>query len=192
MILCDSSIRKALDSGWLKCDPAPSDEQIQPASLDLRLSGKFKRFSRELSAHSYVVNISTFDAKMGMVDTEIAEGGFFRIKPNEFWLASTVEYVTLPADLLGTLHGRSSLARLGLIIHSAGYIDPGFSGTITLELANVGPHTLEIPIGWRIGQLSFELLDHPAEKPYGVKPNSKYQGQVGPTESKSRNDRNKT
>jgi len=189
MILCDSSIRKALDSGWLKCDPAPSDEQIQPASLDLRLSGHFKRFSRELSAHSYVVNLSTWDAATGMKDVVVEEGDYFRIKPNEFWLASTVEKVTLPPDLLGTLHGRSSLARLGLIIHSAGYIDPGFSGTITLELANVGPHTLEIPIGWRIGQLSFELLDHAAEKPYGVKPNSKYQGQVGPTASMAHNDR---
>jgi dCTP deaminase len=120
---------------------------------------------------------------------EAFEADHLILGPHQFCLGSTAERVRLPADLRGVLYGRSSLARLGLVVHTvAGNLDPGFDGQITLELLNVGSRTLKIPAGWRVAHVSFEELDKAAAQPYGLKRNSKYQGQEGATASRIKND----
>lgn len=188
MILRDESIREALKSGRIGCTPEPLPAQIQPASLDLRLGTLFYKFKRGVTHGNPrgVIDVTDFDASKEMYPYE---SDHLEIDSGEFILGSTVECVTLPADLRGCLHGRSSLARLGLVVHvTAGYIDPGFSGSITLEFANLGPRILKIPKDTRIGQLSFEEMDGPALLPYGMKPNSKYQGQKHTAPSRLSND----
>jgi len=188
MILRDESIHAALKSGRIGCAPEPLAHQIQPASLDLRLGTIFYKFlpGRTHGNLRGTIDVTTFDAEHGMYKYEEE---YLEILPGEFILGSTVECITLPADLRGCLHGRSSLARLGLVVHvTAGYIDPGFSGSITLEFANLGPRALKVPKDTRIAQLSFEEMDGPAAMPYGKKPNSKYQDQKHTAPSRIGND----
>jgi dCTP deaminase len=181
MILSDRTIRAELDAGRIVIDPL--DEQcIQPSSVDLRLDRLFRVFLNH--------TMPVIDVKEDLEDltrlVEIAEGEAFILHPGEFVLGSTYERVTLPDDLVGRIEGKSSLGRLGLLIHStAGFIDAGFSGYLTLELSNVANLPITLYPGMKIGQVSFLRMTTPADVPYGsARVGSKYQGQRGPTPSR--------
>ncbi|HEX2051574.1 MAG TPA: dCTP deaminase [Actinomycetota bacterium] len=181
MILSDRDIRAALAAGRIGIEPC-DDADVQPSSVDLRVDRYFRTFHN----HRYRV----IDVKEEMDDlteaVEVAEDEAFVLHPGEFVLGSTREYVRLPDDLVARLEGKSSLGRLGLLIHStAGYVDPGFEGHLTLELSNVANLPITIYPGMKIGQISFFRLTSAAENPYGSDAvGSKYQGQRGPTPSR--------
>ena len=181
MILSDRDISAAIESGRIGLDPY-DPQAIQPSSVDLRVDRFFRTFSN--SRHPYI------DVKIAMDDltevVEVKEEEAFILHPGEFVLGSTAEYVKLPNELVARLEGKSSLGRLGLLIHStAGYIDPGFEGHLTLELSNVANLPITIYPNMKIGQISFFQLTSPAENPYGSGAvGSKYQGQRGPTPSR--------
>ncbi len=180
MILSDGSIRKALADGRIAIDPL-HDDAIQPASLDIRLGSSFRVFANH--RHPYIDVRAPQDDLTELVEVEGDDP--FVLHPGEFVLGTTLESIALGHDVVARLDGKSSLGRLGLLIHStAGIIDPGFSGTITLELSNVATLPIAIYPRMKIGQFVFEQLDAPAERPYGSPElNSKYQGQSGPTAS---------
>src|SRR4249919_613696 len=163
MILSDRDIRAAIESGRITIDPY--DERcIQPSSVDIHVDSQFRVFAN--SRYPYI------DVKQEMPElTELVEvkpDEPFILHPGEFVLGSTLERVGIPNDLVARLEGKSSLGRLGLLIHStAGFIDSGFTGNITLELSNVANLPITIYYGMPIGQLSFMRLDRPVEKPYG-------------------------
>ena len=181
MILSDGSIRRALADGRLIIDPL-EDAQIQPASVDVRLGPDFLVFRN----HSVEV-IDPFDRPEDLNDQiHVPNGAAFVLHPGEFVLGTTVEAIGLPDDLVARVEGKSSLGRLGLLIHAtAGFVDPGWpKGQITLELSNVATLPIKLWPGMRIGQLSFHTLDAAAERPYGhADLNSKYVGQTGPVAS---------
>lgn len=180
MILSDGTIREALASGRIGIDPL-EDGAIQPASVDIRLHPAFRVFAN----HRYRA-IDPKAAQLDLTDRiEVTEGEPFVLHPGEFVLGSTLERISLPDDLVARLEGKSSLARLGLVIHStAGFVDPAFSGEVTLELSNVATLPILLYPGMRIAQVAFFALDRPAERPYGSEGlGSKYQGQSGPTAS---------
>ncbi|MFQ5947765.1 MAG: dCTP deaminase [Acidimicrobiia bacterium] len=180
MILSDRSIKEAVETGRIVIDPF-DEEFVQPSSIDLRVDRYFRVFEN----HRYPF----IDPKRPQVDLthEVAadEDQPFMLHPGEFVLGSTLEAVKLGDDIVARLEGKSSLGRLGLLIHStAGFVDPGFQGHLTLELSNVSKLPIAIYPGMKIGQLSFYELSSPAENPYGSAPTgSKYQGQRGPTPS---------
>lgn len=154
-----------------------SPANVEPASYDLTLDGDYYRtINTGLEPGS--IDLATGETQ-GVKGQHVTNRERMWIKPNEFILATTVETVHMPANLLARLEGKSTLARQGLIVHvTAGFIDPGFQGKITLELKNISPHNLVLHQGMRIGQLVFEPLDHPAQHPYGSdKLNSHYQHQ---------------
>ena len=182
MVLSDRTIRRLLDEGRIGIEPY-DESLLQPSSLDVRVDRFFRVFRN--SRYPYI------DVKEPMEDlTELVEVADedqpFILHPGEFVLGSTLERVTLPDDLVARLEGKSSLGRLGLLIHStAGFIDPGWDGHVTLELSNVANLPITLYVGMRIGQLSFVQLSEPAETPYGADAiGSKYQGQEGPTPSR--------
>ncbi len=180
MILSDGTIREALESGRIGIDPM-LDDAIQPSSVDVRLGDTFRVFAN----HRYPF----IDVKQPQPDlTELVEVGDdpFVLHPGEFVLGSTLERITLADDVVARLEGKSSLARLGLVIHStAGFIDAGFDGDVTLELSNVATLPILLYPGMKIAQFAFFELDRPAERPYGSREaGSKYQGQSGPTASR--------
>ena len=181
MILSDGTIRRLLDEGRLIIDPI-EDAQIQPASVDVRLGPEFLVFRN----HTTEV-IDPYDKPADLNErVRVPDGTAFILHPGEFVLATTVEAIGLPDDLVARVEGKSSLGRLGLLIHAtAGFVDPGWPrGQITLELSNVATLPIKLWPGMRIGQLSFHTLDAPAERPYGhVDLNSKYVGQSGPMAS---------
>jgi len=182
MLLSDRDIRAELAAGRVKVEPF-EEKMVQPSSVDVRLD----RFFRVFENHKY----ESIDPSIEQAELtrEIAVGSdeFFILHPGEFVLASTYEVITLPDDIAGRLEGKSSLGRLGLLTHStAGFIDPGFSGHITLELSNVANLPVKLFPGMKIGQLCLIKLSSPAEHPYGsALYGSRYQGQRGPTASKS-------
>ena len=184
MIFSDRSIRDAVDTGKIVIDPyEPS--YVQPSSVDLRVGDGFRIFAN----HKY----SEIDPRSPQEDlTSLVEVGdeAFMLHPGEFVLGSTLERVKLGDDVVARLEGKSSLGRLGLLIHStAGFIDPGFEGHITLELSNVATLPIAIYPGMKIGQISFYQMTTAAEFPYGSPElGSKYQGQSGPTASRSHHD----
>jgi dCTP deaminase len=185
MIFSDRSIREAVESGSIQIDPfEPSF--VQPSSVDLRVGGAFRVFVN----HRY----SEIDPRSPQQDltqlVEVSEDEPFMLHPGEFVLGSTLERVKLGEDIVARLEGKSSLGRLGLLIHStAGFIDPGFEGHITLELSNVATLPIAIYPAMKIGQISFYQMTTPAERPYGsTELGSKYQGQSGPTASRSHQD----
>lgn len=161
----------------------PFDQaMIQPCSVDLKIDRHFLVFPNHLRPYIDVkTDVSDLVRAVSMKEDEP-----FILHPGEFVLAQTLEYVVLPDDLVGRLEGKSSLGRLGLLIHqTAGLIDPGFSGTITLELSNVASLPITIYSGMPVGQITFEELDQPAERAYGsAEAGSKYQGQTRPTASR--------
>ena len=181
MILSDRTIREHLASGRVEIDPS-GDEFIQPASVDVRLD----RFFRVFLNHTMPV----IDVKKNLEEltrlVEIDEGNSFVLHPGEFVLGSTFERIALPDDIVARIDGKSSLGRLGLLIHStAGFIDPGWNGHITLELSNVANLPITLYPGMKIGQISFLTMTTPADVPYGSSAlGSKYQGQRGPTPSR--------
>jgi dCTP deaminase len=175
MVLSDRTIREELASGRLVIDPF-DESLLQPSSVDLRVDGDFRVFHNNRRAY-----IDVREANDDLTEVvSIPDGEAFILHPGEFVLGSTAERVALPDDLVARLEGKSSLGRLGLLIHStAGYIDPGFDGTITLELSNVARLPISIYPGMAIGQISFLQMSTPVDKPY----QGKYQGQSGPTAS---------
>ena len=182
MLLSDRDIRSEIQSGRVSVEPF-DEAMIQPSSVDVRLD----KFFRVFENHKYsVIDPSIEQAEL--TREVVAEGDeAFILHPGEFVLASTYEVITLPDDIAGRLEGKSSLGRLGLLTHStAGFIDPGFSGHITLELSNVANLPVKLYPGMKIGQLCLIKLSSPAEHPYGSAIYaSRYQGQRGPTPSRS-------
>ena len=182
MLLSDRDIKAEVDAGTLGIEPF-DEAMVQPSSVDVRLDGLFRVFDNSRYTH--------IDPKLQQDElttlVEPAEGEPFVLHPGEFVLGSTLELTTLPNDLAGRLEGKSSLGRLGLLTHStAGFIDPGFSGHITLELSNVANLPITLWPGMKIGQLCLFRLSSPAINPYGSSTlGSKYQGQRGPTPSKA-------
>ena len=182
MLLSDRDIAAEIKNGRVKVEPFEA-KMIQPSSVDVRLD----RFFRVFENHKYPhIDPSVEQSELTReVSTDGSEP--FVLHPGEFVLASTYEVITLPDDIAGRLEGKSSLGRLGLLTHStAGFIDPGFSGHITLELSNVANLPVKLFPGMKIGQLCLIKLSSPAEHPYGSAIyGSRYQGQRGPTPSKS-------
>ena len=180
MVLSDRTIRRLVDEGRIGIEPF-DPSLMQPSSLDVRVDRYFRVFRN--SRYPYI------DVKVEQEElTELvqADEEAFILHPGEFVLGSTLERVTLPDDLVARLEGKSSLGRLGLLIHStAGFIDPGWDGHVTLELSNVANLPITIYPEMKIGQLSFVQLTEAAEHPYGSEGiGSKYQGQRGPTPSR--------
>jgi dCTP deaminase len=181
MILSDVTIREEIKAGRIQIDPF-DESCIQPSSVDLHVDAQFRVFAN--SRYPYI------DVRREMPDltelVEVAEGDPFILHPGEFVLGSTLERIGIPDDMVARLEGKSSLGRLGLLIHStAGYVDPGWDGYLTLELSNVANLPITIYPAMKIGQISFFRLSTPAERPYGSShTKSKYQGQRGPTASR--------
>jgi dCTP deaminase len=182
VLLSDKDIRTEIDNGRVRVDPyEPS--MVQPSSIDVRLD----RFFRVFENHRYP-HIDPAVEQPDLTRLVEPEGDdAFILHPGEFVLASTYEVITLPDDVASRLEGKSSLGRLGLLTHStAGFIDPGFSGHVTLELSNVATLPIKLWPGMKIGQLCLFRLTSPAEFPYGSQQyGSRYQGQRGPTASRS-------
>jgi len=184
MILSDKDIKEYIESGKIKINPVPDFEiQLGPASLDVRLDNIFRVFNHTQIPYIDPKNKSTFENLTEVI--KIEENKPFVLQPGQFILASTLEEVELPDDIGARIEGRSSWGRLGIIVHStAGYIDPGFKGKITLEMSNIGMLPVLLYPGMRICQLSFEKLSSPAQKPYPQKKDAKYFGDQLPQESK--------
>lgn len=182
MLLSDRDIKAEIDAGRVKVEPFDG-AMIQPSSVDVRLD----RFFRVFENHKYSVIDPSIEQPDLTREVAVEANEEFILHPGEFVLASTYEIITLPDDIAGRLEGKSSLGRLGLLTHStAGFIDPGFSGHITLELSNVANLPVKLFPGMKIGQLCLIKLSSPAENPYGsALYGSRYQGQRGPTASKS-------
>ncbi|MFJ1753814.1 dCTP deaminase [Kitasatospora sp. NPDC088134] len=182
MLLSDKDIRTEIDNGRVVIDPF-DPSMVQPSSIDVRLD----RFFRVFENHRYP-HIDPSEEQPDLTRLVEPEGDeAFILHPGEFVLASTYEVITLPDDVASRLEGKSSLGRLGLLTHStAGFIDPGFSGHVTLELSNVATLPIKLYPGMKIGQLCLFRLSSPSEHPYGsARYGSRYQGQRGPTASRS-------
>jgi dCTP deaminase len=181
VILSDRSIREELAAGRIVIDPL-NEDAIQPSSVDLHCDSLFRVFRNDTTPY--------IDPKQSQEDltelVEVKEDGAFILHPGEFVLGSTLERVALPDDLVARLEGKSSLGRLGLLIHStAGFVDAGWDGHLTLELSNVATLPIALYPGMKIGQISFLRMTTPADHPYGSDATgSKYQGQRGPTPSR--------
>ena len=182
MLLSDRDIRAEVDDGRVVLEPY-EPAMVQPSSVDVRLDRYFRVFENHRYPH--IDPASEQPDLTRLVETTGEEQ--FVLHPGEFVLASTFEVVTLPDDVAARLEGKSSLGRLGLLTHStAGFIDPGFSGHVTLELSNVATLPIMLWPGMKIGQLCFFRLSSPSEHPYGsARYGSRYQGQRGPTPSRS-------
>jgi dCTP deaminase len=181
MILSDRDIRKELAAGRIEIDPF-DEACVQPSSVDLHVDSQFRVFAN--SRYPFIDVRREMPDLTELVEVEPEEP--FILHPGEFVLGSTLERVRLPDDLVARLEGKSSLGRLGLLIHStAGYVDPGWDGSLTLELSNVANLPITIYPAMKIGQISFFRLSTPAAVPYGSEgTRSKYQGQRGPTPSR--------
>ena len=181
VILSDRDLRTELAAGRIIIEPF-DEACVQPSSIDIKVHNLFRVFRNHTAG--------IIDVKKDMTDlTELVDiplDGVFILHPGEFVLGSTLERVAVPNDLVARVEGKSSLGRLGLLIHStAGFIDAGFDGHVTLELANVANLPITLYPGMKIGQISFMKMTSPAEKPYGSgAKGSKYQGQRGPTPSR--------
>jgi dCTP deaminase len=181
MVLSDRSIRAEVESGRLVFDPY-DPSMVQPSSVDVRADRRFRVFHN--ARYPFIDVRQPMDDLTELV--EVSDEEPFILHPGEFVLGQTLERVRLPDDLVARLEGKSSIGRLGLLIHStAGFVDPGFEGNLTLELSNVANLPITIYYGMPIGQISFMRMDSPVESPYGsIEAGSKYQGQAEPTPSK--------
>jgi len=182
MVLSDRTIHRLIEEGRIGIDPF-DEELVQPSSVDVRVDRLFRVFRN--SRYPFIDVKEPMEDLTELVEVSDAEQPFI-LHPGEFVLGSTLERITLPDDLVARLEGKSSLGRLGLLIHStAGFIDPGWDGHVTLELSNVANLPITIYFGMKIGQLSFVQMTEPAQTPYGAgELGSKYQGQQGPTPSR--------
>ena len=182
MVLSDRSIREAVEAGHIGIEPY-SDRDVQPASVDFHLANTILVFRNStlpyIDLRKDVPNLTD--------EVIIKDDEPFILHPGEFVLGSTLEKLTLPNNLVARIEGKSSLGRLGLMIHStAGFIDPGWSGNLTLELANVSRLPITLYFGMRIGQISFQQMTTEVDRPYGSKElSSRYQGQESPTASRA-------
>lgn len=184
MILSDVDIRERLDAGDLVVDPLDDPElQIQPASVDVRLGREFLEFRRANIPCIHPNSEQEVDEYVA--ETVVEESGEFVLHPGDFVLGTTMERVEIPPDLVAQVEGRSSLGRLAVVVHAtAGFIDPGYRGQVTLELSNLGNAPVALTPGMRVSQLVFTELKTPAERPYGSERGSKYQDQRGPQASR--------
>ncbi len=187
VILSDRSLREQLDAGRIVIEPL-DDTLVQPSSVDVRISHLFRVFRNHSRG---VIDVKEDLQRLTeLIEMPVGDDGVgdeaFMLHPGEFVLGSTYERIAVPDDLVGRVEGKSSLGRLGLLIHStAGFIDAGFDGHITLELANVASLPITLYPGMKIGQVSFMQMTSAAERPYGSGAHgSKYQGQRGPTPSR--------
>lgn len=182
MLLSDRDIRAEIAAGRIQLDPLELDF-IQPSSMDIRLDRFFRLFDNH--RYAFIDPAQQQDELTHLIEVEPNEA--FVLHPGEFVLGSTFEFVSLPDDIAARLEGKSSLGRLGLLTHStAGFVDPGFRGHVTLELSNVATLPIKLWPGMKIGQLCFFRLSSASERPYGSGPSgSRYQGQRGPTASRS-------
>lgn len=182
MLLSDRDIRAQIDAGRVVLEPYDAT-LLQPSSMDVRLDRYFRLFDN----HKYAVIDPAEDQPELTRFVDVGPDDPFVLHPGEFVLGSTLELVTLPDDVAARLEGKSSLGRLGLLTHStAGFIDPGFTGHVTLELSNTATLPIKLWPGMKVGQLCFFQLSSPAERPYGSGAlGSRYQGQRGPTASRS-------
>ncbi len=179
MVLSDRTIRAEVEQGRIVIDPFDAG-MVQPSSVDVRVDRRFRVFNN--ARYPFIDVRKPMEGLTELVEMEGDEA--FILHPGEFVLGQTLERVTLPDDLVARLEGKSSLGRLGLLIHStAGFVDSGFSGNLTLELSNVANLPITIYHGMPIGQLSFMRMDGPVDQAYG-KSGSKYQGQEEPTASR--------
>lgn len=210
MILSDGDIRRRLEDGDLVIDPLDEPElQIQPASVDMRLGREFLKFKRSNipsihpergdevseyverstipdSSQESQASLNEFDGDDTVREEDVEE---FVLHPGDFVLGTTKERVEIPPDLIAHVEGRSSLGRLAIVVHAtAGIVDPGYEGQITLELSNLGTAPVALKPDMRISQLTFTKLLTPAERPYGHERGSKYQGQSGPQASRIQSD----
>ncbi|MFB6108033.1 MAG: dCTP deaminase [Haloplanus sp.] len=184
MILSDADILARLRDGDLVVDPLDDpDQQVQPASVDLRLGEEFLEFQR--------TNISCIhpnrerEVSEYISETVVDDGDEFILHPGDFVLGTTRERVEIPTDLVARVEGRSSLGRLAVVVHAtAGFIDPGYRGQVTLELSNLGTAPVALTPGMRVSQLVFTELSSRADRPYGAERGSKYQDQTGPQASR--------
>jgi len=188
MVLSDRTIRLEMAKGRIVVDPCDPDD-IQPSSIDLHLGGDFQVFRN--SRYPYIDPAREQPGLTEPVTASVEEP--FVLHPGEFSLGTTVERIALPDDVVGRLEGKSSLGRLGLLIHStAGYVDPGWDGTLTLELSNVANLPILLVPGMKIGQISFSQMTTAVDRPYGhPELGSKYMGQVSATPSRMHMNRSK-
>ncbi|OIO54486.1 dCTP deaminase [Candidatus Peregrinibacteria bacterium CG1_02_54_53] len=185
MILSDKDIRLVIASGRVRVTSPKRSvaEHIHASSMDMHLGSVFKIYEHSRFAVLDPKKPESFHGNTRTID--VKEGEPFIVQPGEFILGVTEETITVPDDLVVRVEGRSSLGRLGIIVHStAGFVDPGFSGTITLEISNLNRLPVALYPGMRVCQLAFETMTSAAEQPYNVKPFSKYQGQSLPEESR--------
>lgn len=189
MVLSDRSIKEAILQGRIRVNPLDEDD-IQPASIDLHIGDQLRLLQKNAKN---VIDVREKNSKLTK-PAEIPQDGPYLLKPGHFVLATTQERVELGPDLVGRLEGKSSLGRLGLVIHStAGFIDPGFQGNITLELSNNAQMPITLYRDMKIGQISFTEMTTPADRPYGTPGlGSKYQGQSEPTASRMNEEFNKS
>jgi len=187
MILSDKDIKEAIKKGRINIEPLlDPDVQIQPSSVDLRLGNEFRLFKYVETPFIDPRNINFEITEL----KKIEDTDKFIIHPGDFVLGTTLEYIKVPDDIVARLEGRSSMGRLGLVIHStAGYIDPGFEGRITLEISNLGKMPIALYPKMRICQIVFETMTSSCERPYGTNRGSKYQHQKHPEESKISEDK---
>jgi dCTP deaminase len=194
MRLCDTDIIKYIEDGRIGVEPKPDHDLISGVTLDIRLGNKFRVFNDHVAPY---VDLSgpreEVDKAMASIMSDeiwIDDGDPFFLHPGELALAITFESITLPADIVGWLDGRSSLARLGLMVHvTAHRIDPGWSGNIVLEFYNSGKLPLALRPGMKIGALNFETMSGPAANPYNIKKGAKYRDQTGAVGSKISEDK---
>jgi dCTP deaminase len=179
-VLSDGTIRQKIEVGEIVLRPF-DDTMIQPASVDVRLGHDFL-----LMHPNNQLAINPFEQQDLMIPVSVEDRDYFVLHPGEFALGTTFEYLEVPPTLVCRIEGKSSLGRLGVVIHStAGFVDPGFKGHVTLELSNVTPLPIMLYPGMKVGQLSFMYMDKPSERPYGSgAQGSKYQDQQGPVASK--------
>lgn len=184
MVLSDRDIKKALESGRIAITPSIDlKTQLGSCSLDLRLGNTFRVF--EHSKYSYIDPYKKDYSREITREVVISEGGQFIMQPGDFVLAVTLENVLIAHDLMGRLEGRSSLGRLGIVVHStASIFDPGWDGKCVLELGNLGRMAVALTVGMRICAMTFEQLSSPANVPYNMKEQAKYKVQKGPEESR--------
>jgi dCTP deaminase len=184
MILSDTDLLARLRDGDLVVEPLDDpDLQVQPASIDVRLGREFLEFQRANIPCIHPNSESEVDEYV--TETVVEEGSEFILHPGDFVLGTTKERVEVPPDLVAQVEGRSSLGRLAVVVHAtAGFIDPGFRGKITLELSNLGTAPVALTPGMRISQLVFTELKSPSTRPYGSERGSKYQDQAGPQASR--------
>ena len=182
VLISDRDIRREIDEGRIGLDPY-DPAMLQPASIDVRLDRFFRLFDNH--KYPFIDPAAEQPELTRLVEVDASEP--FILHPGEFVLGSTYEQITLPDDVAARVEGKSSLGRLGLLTHAtAGFVDPGFSGHVTLELSNVATLPIKLWPGMKIGQLCFFQLTSPAEHPYGSSEyGSHYQGQRGPTASRS-------